>query len=106
MKLQEYLTLPHKVGLAELKGISETIPNPELLLNSILLQEAKDSSEIENIVTTHDSLYKAAVLDDRRPENKEVIRYRQAVWAGFDMLSKRGSKKLGSGTKIQHFPGY
>ncbi len=89
-----------RAALAELKGISETIPNPELLLNSILLQEAKDSSEIENIVTTHDSLYKAAILDDRQPENKEVISYRQAVWAGFDMLSERGGINTNTAIKI------
>jgi len=89
-----------RAALAELKGISETIPNPELLLNSILLQEAKDSSEIENIVTTHDSLYKAAILDDRQPENKEVIRYRQAVWAGFDMLGKRGGINTNTAIKV------
>ena len=77
-------------ALAELKGYCETIPNSDILLNSILLQEAKASSEIENIVTTHDSLYKAAILNDKDPANKEVIRYRQAVYAGTDMLSERG----------------
>jgi len=89
-----------RAALAELKGISETIPNPELLLNSILLQEAKDSSEIENIVTTHDSLYKSVILDDRQPENKEVIRYRQAVWTGFDLLGKRGGINTNTAIKV------
>jgi Fic family protein len=44
--------------LAELKGIAATIPNQGILINTVGLQEAKDSSEIENIVTTHDELFK------------------------------------------------
>ncbi|MBD3316494.1 MAG: Fic family protein [Chitinivibrionales bacterium] len=82
-----------RAALAELKGIAETIPQPEVLINTILLQEAKDSSEIENIITTNDSLYKAAVLknDDRiDSQTKEVIRYRRALWTGFQHLQERG----------------
>ncbi len=45
-------------SLAELKGISASIPNQEILINTLCLQEAKDSSAIENIITTHDALYK------------------------------------------------
>lgn len=45
--------------LAELKGIARTIPNENILINTLVLQEAKDSSAVENIVTTHDELYKA-----------------------------------------------
>ena len=45
--------------LAELKGLAATIPNEHILINTLALQEAKDSSEIENIITTHDELYKA-----------------------------------------------
>ncbi|MDD5674141.1 MAG: Fic/DOC family N-terminal domain-containing protein [Chitinivibrionales bacterium] len=80
-----------RAALAELKGIAETIPQPEILINTILLQEAKDSSEIENIITTNDSLYKAAVLKDDRIDTatKEVIRYRQALWSGFNILKKK-----------------
>jgi Fic family protein len=80
-----------RAALAELKGIAETIPQPEILINSILLQEAKDSSEIENIITTNDSLYKASVINDERtdPATKEVIRYRQALWSGFNILKKK-----------------
>jgi Fic family protein len=48
-------------ALAELKGVAETIPNQSILINALALQEAKDSSEIENIVTTHDELYRASV---------------------------------------------
>ena len=46
-------------SLAELKGIAATIPNQEILINTLSLQEAKDSSAVENIITTHDDLYKS-----------------------------------------------
>ncbi|MBS4032647.1 MAG: hypothetical protein KGZ63_14700, partial [Clostridiales bacterium] len=49
-------------ALAELKGLSETMPNKNVLLNAITINEAKDSSEIENIITTHDELFKAMSL--------------------------------------------
>ncbi len=45
--------------LAELKGVAQTIPNENILINTLTLQEAKDSSEVENIVTTNDDLYRA-----------------------------------------------
>ena len=45
--------------LAELKGVAASIPNEEILINTLSLQEAKNSSEIENIITTHDDLYRA-----------------------------------------------
>lgn len=63
--------------LSELKGISQTIPNQGILLNILPIQEAKDSSEIENIVTTSDALYKAVVEKAKRIEQttKEVQRY-------------------------------
>ncbi|HEY2720599.1 MAG TPA: Fic/DOC family N-terminal domain-containing protein [Chitinophagaceae bacterium] len=78
--------------LAELKGHCQTLPNPSLLLNTIVLQESKDSSAIENIVTTQDDLYRA-ILDpsDRIPANtKEVISYREAIYTGLDELKRRG----------------
>lgn len=50
--------------LAELKGVAATIPNEETLINTLTLQEARHSSEIENIITTQDDLYRAAVADD------------------------------------------
>ena len=46
-------------ALAELKGVAKLIPNENILINTLALQEAKDSSEIENIITTHDELYKS-----------------------------------------------
>ncbi len=78
-------------ALAELKGLGETIPNQAILLNSIILQEAKASSEIENIVTTHDALFRAfsAKTGQIDPATKEVLRYREALWEGFSSLRER-----------------
>ena len=50
-------------ALGELKGIAQTMPNQEMLINAVVLQEAKDSSEIENIITTQDELYKALATE-------------------------------------------
>lgn len=71
--------------LAELKGVAGSIPNQGILINALGLQEAKDSSEIENIVTTHDELFKGDVLPEAfaHPAAKEVLRYRQALQLGF-----------------------
>jgi len=68
--------------LAELKGLGATIPNQSILVNSIVLQEAKASSEIENIVTTNDALFEAFASGSKRidPATKEVLRYREALW--------------------------
>lgn len=78
--------------LAELKGFCQTLPNPELLLNTIVLQESKESSAIENIVTTQDELYKATLMGDRVKNQaaKEVLQYRQAMYYGIDELKKNG----------------
>lgn len=78
--------------LAELKGIAASIPNQGILINTLGLQEAKDSSEIENIVTTHDELFKDEVLPDGlvNPAAKEVMRYRQALRVGFEMVRQSG----------------
>ena len=80
--------------LAELKGIAASIPNQGILINTLALQEAKDSSEIENIVTTHDELFKDDVLPESfaNPAAKEVLRYRQALRVGFEQV--RGSGLL------------
>jgi len=78
-------------ALAELKGLGETIPNQAILVNSIILQEAKASSEVENIITTHDALFRAftAQTGQINPATKEVLRYREALWEGFNTLRKR-----------------
>ena len=78
--------------LAELKGVAASIPNQGILINALGLQEAKDSSAIENIVTTHDELFRDDADPDEftNPAAKEVLRYRQALRAGFDLVRSSG----------------
>ncbi len=78
--------------LAELKGIAASIPNQGILINTLGLQEAKDSSEIENIVTTHDELFKDEILPEAfaNPAAKEVLRYRQALRLGYEQVRETG----------------
>ena len=78
-------------ALAELKGLANIIPNQAILINAIVLQEAKDSSEIENIITTRDELYKAlsTTLKKYDPATKEVMYYREALNEGFQKVSQR-----------------
>ena len=80
-------------ALAELKGRTHTIPNPTILLNTLALQEAKFSSEIENIFTTNDELYRGLAANgngaDLSPHAKEVLHYRDALWHGMNMIRKR-----------------
>lgn len=80
--------------LAELKGISATIPNEAILINTLTLQEAKHSSEIENIITTHDELFKAELFSEQalNPATKEVQDYAIALRTGFSLV--RNSKLL------------
>ncbi len=77
--------------LANLRGLAAQIPNQEMLIQSVVLQEARLSSEIENIVTTNDELYRADADPESKtdPQTKEVLRYRQALYAGFNALKKR-----------------
>lgn len=79
-------------ALAELKGIAKTIPNEKILISSLSLQEAKDSTEIESIVTTHDELYRSDLKTDylMTPAVKEVLLYREAVFCGFEKVKKNG----------------
>lgn len=77
--------------LAELKGLVNSIPNQSVLVNGIILQESRLSSEIENIVTTNDELYRAAADEKLAtdPHAKEILRYRQALWYGYESLQHR-----------------
>jgi Fic family protein len=77
--------------LAELKGLGGTIPNPAMLINTIVLQEAQSSSEIENIITTTDALFKALTSKTAQTDaaTKEVLRYREALSEGYRTLQKR-----------------
>lgn len=91
--------------LAELKGVALTIPNENILLSSLVLQEALDSSAVENIVTTSDELYKAD-LNFRdgivNAATKEVLNYRQAMQKGFDMVRHNHLLSLNNIKEIQY----
>lgn len=78
--------------LAELKGVAASMPNQGILINTLGLQEAKDSSEIENIITTHDELFRNADFPeaDIHAATKEIARYRQALHAGFEAVRQTG----------------
>lgn len=97
-RLETYGVLKQLVGahryLAELKGVTATIPNPEILINTLSLQEAKDSSGIENIFTTQDDLFQADIFFDRsrNPAAKEVHRYAAALKSGFEQM--RGDRLI------------
>jgi Fic family protein len=84
-------TITARSALAELKGLGATIPNQALLVDSLILQEAKTSSEIENIITTSDVLFRAFTASTSKIDSatKEVLRYREALWKGFNALQKR-----------------
>ncbi len=89
--------------LAELKGIAQTIPNENILINTLVLQEALDSSAIENIVTTSDDLYKAE-LDlggEINAAAKEVLRYREAMYVGFNRVRAKKILSLNDIIAIQ-----
>ena len=78
--------------LAELKGVAQTIPNERILISSLTLQEAKDSSEVENIVTTQDDLYRAGLDPSHQFINaatKDVLFYREAINEGFRMVRNK-----------------
>ena len=89
--------------LAELKGMVASIPNESILINTLGLQEAKDSSAIENIVTTHDELFKGddATSEALNAATKEVLRYRQALRRGFRLVQDSGLLTLNHVLMIQ-----
>lgn len=72
------------VALAELKGLTNTLPNPNILINAVILKEAQASSGIENVITTQDKLYQALYAKSAKPDiaTKEVLRYREALLMG------------------------
>lgn len=75
-------------ALARLNGTLNSIPNPNLFIDTVYLQEAKASSEIENIITTNDELYQSMVADRKiiPPATKEVLHYKEALWLGLEHL--------------------
>lgn len=79
-------------ALAELKGAASSIPNETILISTLSLQEAKDSSEIENIITTHDELYQSDFLAKKFKTlaSKEVHNYAEALRTGFEIVKQKG----------------
>ena len=94
--------------LAELKGVALTIPNENILVSTLTLQEAKDSSEVENIVTTQDDLYKGAAesFSDYaiNAATKEVLNYREALQQGFQLVKNKGVLTSSVIMEIQRLP--
>ena len=89
-------------ALAELKGLCLKLLDPNMLLSTILLQESRDSSLIENIVTTDDQLYKALVdrLEQADPAVKEVLGYKQAVFRGLEHIAAHGAITQGTALAV------
>ncbi len=92
------------VALAELKGLAHILPNQNILINAIVLKEAKASSEIENVITTHDSLYQALSAKSFKPDSstKEVLRYREALFAGAEFIVKNNFLSTNGIIQIQN----
>lgn len=91
-------------ALAELKGVANIIPNQAILINAIALREAKDSSEIENIVTTQDKLYRAVAASSSATvdaSTKEVMRYRSALRTGEVLVRDHGFLSVNHIIRIQ-----
>ena len=78
----------NKIG--ELNGIINLLPNPNIILNAVILGEAKESSEIENIVTTFDEIFKEITLKVNNTASKEVVNYRQAILSGYKFIKDYG----------------
>jgi len=92
-----------RAALAELKGAASTIPNEQILIETLSLQEAKDSSAIENIVTTHDELYRSGVGANNfeSASAKEVHNYSSALKYGFKEVIEKGFLNVNGILKIQ-----
>ncbi len=74
--------------LGELKGVIQGVPNESILLNTLFLQEAKASSEIENIITTDDEVFRSSLNDIANPNAKEVQNYNIALFKGFEIIKQ------------------
>jgi Fic family protein len=90
-------------ALAELKGYAHVMPNQAILINAAVIQEAKDSSEIENIITTQDALYRALTVDSGiiDAHTKEVVNYREAVFNGAQSIKKKHILSVNDMVEIQ-----
>jgi len=90
-KILKATTMAHR-ALAELKGIANSLPNQRIVINTLVLQEAKDSSEIENIITTYDEVYRSDISKEFiSGDIKEVQNYKDALYLGFEIIK---SKKI------------
>ncbi|HUX64821.1 Fic family protein [Sulfuricella sp.] len=87
--------------LAELKGLCESLPNSAILLDTLSIQEAKDSSEIENIITTHDELYAYDQSSSASPAAKEVQNYIAALRVGFQDVVDSGLIRMSTILRVQ-----
>ena len=87
--------------LAELKGLCESLPNRAILLDTLAIQEAKDSSEIENIITTHDELYAYDQSSVSSPAAKEVQNYVTALRVGYQDVLDSGLIRLATILRVQ-----
>lgn len=87
--------------LAELKGLCESLPNSAILLDTLSIQEAKDSSEIENIITTHDELYAYDQSSSASPAAKEVQNYIAALLVGFQDVVDSGLIRMSTILRVQ-----
>lgn len=90
----------HKLG--QLNGAINQLPNPYVIFNAITLGEAKESSEIENIVTTFDEIFKEMTYSKSNPSSKEVLNYRQAMLSGFNLLKENGFISANHIVQIHH----
>ena len=88
--------------IGELNGVIRLLPNPSIVLNAITLGEAKESSAIENIVTTYDEIFKEMTLKTTNSASKEVVNYRSAMNFGFQHLSENGYISTNTVVKIHH----
>ena len=79
-----------RVAIEILKYAVKTLPDPNILLDTLALQEARASSTVENIVTTNDDLYRGVVFEDFTAEAKEVSMYKEALFEGYNRMLKKG----------------
>ena len=98
--LRSLNTANHKLG--QLNGAIHILPNPYILFNAITLGEAKESSEIENIVTTFDEIFKEMSRSKSDPASKEVVNYRQAMLTGYNLLKEYGFISVNHIIQIHH----
>ena len=79
-----------RVAIEILKYAVKTLPDPNILLDTLALQEARASSTVENIVTTNDDLYRGVVFEDFTAAAKEVSMYKEALFEGYNRMLKKG----------------